>query len=143
MAELSLEWNVKLNFSTYTLLRTHDKSFMLSKKELEVFKGIIKRLQEFKKKHKNISTSDYAFKKIVDFFQTGYIPNCRTGIRFFNTNPDGTLSPCGLIKTDYASQSELYKNFSKQNTCKYCFTSIRANSEKPLKHLILDSIKSL
>ena len=143
MAELAREWNVKLNFSTYTPLRTHDKNYMLSSKELQEFKEIIKHLLDFKKKHKKILTSDYVFKNMVDFFNNGYIHNCRTGERFFNVNPDGTLSPCGLIITNYKSQKELNKRFSKNNTCIDCYTSIRANTEKPAKYLIKDSIKSI
>lgn len=143
MAELAREWNVILNFSTYTPLRTHDKSYMLSSEELQEFKEIIKRLLDFKKKNKNIFTSDYVFKNMINFFNDGYIPNCRTGERFFNVNPDGTLSPCGLIITNYKSPKELNKRFSKNSTCIYCYTSIRANTEKPAKYLIKDSIKSI
>jgi len=143
MAELAREWNVNLNFSTYTPLRTHDKNYMLSSKELQEFKEIIKHLLDFKKKHKKILTSDYVFKNMVDFFNNGYIQNCRTGERFFNVNPDGTLSPCGLIITNYKSQKELNKKFSKNNICINCYTSIRANTEKPAKYLIKDSIKSI
>lgn len=143
MAELAREWNVILNFSTYTPLRTHDKNYMLSSEELQEFKEIIKRLLDFKKKNKNIFTSDYVFKNMINFFNDGYIPNCRTGERFFNVNPDGTLSPCGLIITNYKSPKELNKRFSKNSTCIYCYTSIRANTEKPAKYLIKDSIKSI
>lgn len=143
MAELAKEWNVILNFSTYTPLRTHDKSYMLSSEELEEFKEIIKRLLDFKKKNKNIFTSDYVLKNMINFFNKGYIPNCRTGERSFNINPDGTFSPCGLIITNYKSQKELNKKFPKNNTCIYCYTSLRANTEKPVKYLIKDSIKSI
>ena len=143
MAELAREWNVILNFSTYTPLRTHDKSYMLSSEELQEFKEIIKRLLDFNKKNKNIFTSDYVFKNMINFFNNGYISNCRTGERFFNVNPDGTLSPCGLIITNYKSSKELNKRFSENSTCIYCYTSIRANTEKPAKYLIKDSIKSI
>lgn len=143
MAELAKEWDVKINFSTYTFLRTNDKSYMLSKEELEEFKEIIKQLLNFKKKYGVIFTSDYVFKNMVEFFKNGYLPHCQTGKKFFNVNPDGTLSPCGLIITNYKSKKELNKYFSKNNNCSYCYTSIRANTEKPVKYLIKDAIKSL
>ncbi len=47
MAELAKKWNVKLGFSSYTCLRTFNKSYMLSKKELEEFKEIIRQLIDF------------------------------------------------------------------------------------------------
>jgi len=143
IAELARKWNVSITFSAYTSLRTNDESYMLSSEELEEFKEIIKRLLYFKRKHKNIYTSDHIFKVMYDFFKNGYIPNCSTGERFLNVNPEGTLSPCGLIRTDYRSQEELKEKFSKSNTCVYCYTSIRANSEKPTKYLVKDSIGHL
>lgn len=143
MAELAREWNVKINFSAYTLLRTKNKSYMLSKAEIEEFKEIIDKLLDFKKKNKNIYTSDYIFKKMPEFFEKGYLPNCRTGERFFNVNPDGTFSPCGLIITSYKFPKELKRKFSKNNTCTYCYTAIRGNGEKPTWYLVSDSIKAL
>ncbi|MFP4083106.1 MAG: radical SAM protein [Candidatus Aminicenantes bacterium] len=143
MAELAEKWEVKLNFSTYTKLRTHDKSYLLSAEELEEFKQIIRRLLDFKNKHGILYTSEYVFQRMIEFFKTGSIPNCRTGKKFFNVNPDGTLSPCGLIQTDYKSLQALNKNFSENNHCSYCYTSIRANSEKPLKYLIKDARKAV
>lgn len=143
LVELALIWNVNINFSTYTYLRTENKAYMLSKEEIKELKEIIKKLLKFKRKHKNISTSDYMFKRMPEFFEKGAIPDCRTGERFLNANPDGTLSPCGLIITNYESQKELLKNFSKNNTCSYCYTSIRANTEKPGWYLIKDGLNFL
>lgn len=60
----------------------------------------------------------------------GYMPNCRTGERFFNVNPNGTISPCGLIITNFKTREEFLEGFCKNNSCVYCYTSIRANTEK-------------
>lgn len=40
--------------------------------------------------------------------------HCNRGgqVKFFNVNPDGTLSPCGLIITNYKSRKELLDNNS-------------------------------
>lgn len=140
MAHLAKEWNVRMNFSIYNTLRTNDQKYMLSKDQIEELKEIIKELLKLKKKYKNIYTSSYMFKRMPEFFEKGSIPNCRTGERFFNVNPDGTLSPCGLIIKDYKSQKELLENFSRNSDCTYCYTSIRANTEKPLRYLIKDSL---
>lgn len=143
MAELASEWNVKINFSAYTLLRTKDKNYMLSREDLGEFKEITEHLIDFKKKYKNIYTSDYILRKMVEFFEKGYISRCRTGDRFCNVNPDGTFSPCGLIITNYKSRKELNEKFVKNNTCVYCYTAIRGNGEKPTWYLVKDSLKAL
>lgn len=143
MAELSLEWNTNINFSTYTHLRTENTSYLISKRELEVLKEIIDRLLKFKKRYKNIFTSDFVLKRMIDFFHTSSISHCRAGERFLVVNPDGTLSPCGLIIKDYKSQKEIKEDFMKNNDCGYCYTSLRANAEKPARYLIMDSIEAI
>lgn len=139
MVELARRWNVKINFSAYTWLRTENKNYMIPNEELPEFKEIIKKLLEFRKNH--IYASRYAFNKMFNFFKNNLSPRCRTGERFFNVNPDGTISPCGLIIKSYKTQKELRECFAKNNDCRYCYTSIRANSEKPLWHLIKDNIR--
>ena len=141
MAELAREWKVGINFSSYTCLRTNDRNYLISKDNIEEFKRIVENLIAFRKKYKTIFTSTYAFKKMIEYFENERMEGCKTGERFFNVNPDGTLSPCGLIITNFKSQKELYENFSKKNECVYCYTSIRVNSEKPVRYLILDNLK--
>lgn len=143
MAELARKWGVRLNFSAYNTLRTHDQSYMLSKNELEEFREIIPVLLEYQKKYKNIRTSGYVLQKMVKYFAHGYMPRCRTGERFFNVNPNGTFSPCGLIITDYKTREEFIEGFCKTNTCVYCYTSIRANTEKPRRYVLWDNLKFL
>ena len=143
MAELAREWNVKMNFSTYTYLRTNDKGFMIPRHELIEFKDIIIQLLEFKRKYKNIISSDYTLKKMIEFFKEESFPNCRAGERFLVVNPDGTLSPCGLIIKKYKSQKEIKQDFMKNNNCVYCYTSLRANVERPEWYLVMDNIKAL
>jgi MoaA/NifB/PqqE/SkfB family radical SAM enzyme len=143
MAELAKKWEVRINFSTYTWLRTNNKDFMVPLKDLDELKEIIVKIKEFKKKHKTVYVSDYVFKNMIEFFEKESIGNCRAGERFFVVNPDGTLSPCGLIIKKYRSQQEIIENFTKKNECGDCYTSIRANTERPARFLIKDSLKAI
>lgn len=143
MAELAREWNVRINFSTYTWLRTKKKEYLIQENELSEFKDIIKQLLEFNKKYKMIYTSEYVFKKMIDFFEKESVPNCRAGEKFYIVNPDGSLSPCGLIIKNYNSRKEMKKDLTKNNKCHFCYTSIRANCEKPFKYLASDGLKSV
>ena len=143
IAELARELGVAANFSPYTWLRTNDKSYLIPKDELPVFKNIIKQLIELKRKYNTVRTTDSFFYDMVDFFETESIPNCRAGERFLVVNPDGTLSPCGLIITDYHSWEELKEGFTKNNACTSCHTCIRASTEKPFNNLITGAFQSL
>ena len=143
LVELALYWNVNINFSTYTYLRTENKAYMLSKEEIKELKEIINKLLQFKRKHKNVLVSNYTLERMLDFFENVSLSNCRAGEKFFVVNSDGSLSPCGLIIKKYSSQKEIKQDFLKNNTCGYCYTSIRANTEKPGWYLIKDGLNSL
>jgi MoaA/NifB/PqqE/SkfB family radical SAM enzyme len=140
IAELAKNWGVRLNFSTYTWLRTNDKNYVLTREDIEEFREIVKQLLALRNKYKNFFASEYTFNRMIQFFEDGGIPNCKTGEKFFNINPDGTFSPCGLIITRHKTSQELNDKFSKINTCTACYTSIRSNCEKPIKYLIVDSL---
>lgn len=141
IAKVALGWNLHINFSTYTWMRTKDKAYMLTKDDLPELKTIINQLLDLKRNNKNFFTSEYILNQMYTFFEKGEIPNCRAGERFLVINPDATFSPCGLIMTKYQSQRELIENFTKKNTCGNCITSSRANSEKPIKYMLQENVR--
>ncbi len=143
IAETARKWRINANFSTYTWLRTQNKDYVITKEELPEFREMVEKLIAYKKKYKNIRTSDYVLRSIPDFFENEKRQNCRAGERFFVVNPDGSLSPCGLIIKKYETPQQLQKEFLKENKCDACYTSIRANTEKPVKYLIKDSFGSV
>ena len=143
LATQARKWGVKMNYSTYTWLRTNDKNYLIPRENLGEFKEVINQLLNFKKEYGTIYTSAYVFNKMIEFFEKQSLPGCRAGERFFVVNPDGGLSPCGLIIKRYKTPQEMKKHFKKINKCSFCYTSIRANSEKPANYLIKDSLKSL
>ena len=143
IAELSEKWGVSVNFSTYTWLRTNDKSYVLTSEDLVEFREIVKQLLALRNKYKNFFASAYTFNRMIKFYENGGTPGCKAGEKFFIVNPDGTFSPCGLIITRYKTQQEINDKFLKTNTCAACNTSIRSNCEKPIKYLIKDNLGSL
>jgi MoaA/NifB/PqqE/SkfB family radical SAM enzyme len=143
MATLAQRWGVRLNLSAYTRLRTNNSGYLLSPDDLGEFKKVVTELIAFKKKFRTLYTSDYVFKQMIGYFERGSVPGCRTGERFFNVNPDGTFSPCGLIITRFKTPEELRENFARKNDCSFCYTSIRANTEKPASYAIKDGLRSL
>ena len=143
IAELARRWNVRANFSAYTALRTNDERYLLSPQEVKELGVVVGQLLDFRRKHGVVHTSEHVFNRMVEFFTEGRVQGCRTGTRFLVVNPDGTLSPCGLVLRAYTSRRQLKNDFSKSNTCSQCYTSIRANSEKPVRNLVMDSLKTI
>lgn len=140
IAELGAEWDVRVNFSTYTPLRTGNEDYLLRQEDLPEFKDVVSDLIDMKKQNKHIRTSDYVFGKMIEFFETGGLPDCQAGKRYFVVNPDGTFSPCGLIMRAHGSLEELRREFTCRNTCDACYTSLRADCERPLRYLATDTI---
>ena len=143
LAELSRAWGVSINFSPYTWLRTQDKGFMIQQNELAEFENIVQKLLELKLAYGTVRTTDSFFYDMISFFKNESLPNCRAGERFLVVNPDATLSPCGLIITNFRTWRELKEQFTKNNTCTFCHTCIRASTEKPLNNLIMGAVSSL
>lgn len=138
------EWNVKVNFSVYTKLRTGDDSFLISSAEdLQHFRDTIEKLIELKRSTSTILTSEYVLRRYLEFFENGSIPNCQAGTRCFVVNPDATMSPCAM-KSDlrFRSQKELIGQFSRYNDCGECYVSMRANAEKSIGQILTDSLST-
>jgi MoaA/NifB/PqqE/SkfB family radical SAM enzyme len=144
LAELAHEWGVKVNFSSYTTLRTQNMDYLLSPAQVgQLEHEVVPRLLELRQRNRNVLPSAYALHNMVRYFREREMPGCGTGRKFLNVNPDGTLSPCGLIITRFKHRQELLAGFARQNTCRACYTSMRANCEKPASHLALDNLHSL
>ena len=143
MAELAREWGVNINFSAYTTLRTHDDTLLIPQDDLLAFQSVVAELQEMKKEHGRILTSDWVLECMVGYFRGDDLGVCRAGERSLVVNPDGTFSPCGLIIKDFTSRQELVEEFTCNNTCTACFTSTRANSERPFYQLFTDHLPYL
>ncbi len=143
MAEIALEWGVNINFSAYTWLRTNDRDLLIPPEEIGEFREITRTLLALKRKHGHILTSDWVVSGMIRFFQKEGIPDCRAGERSMVVNPDGAISPFGLLIKDYPTREAMLRAFPATNPCTACYTSTRANSERPARHLLLDHLACL
>jgi MoaA/NifB/PqqE/SkfB family radical SAM enzyme len=143
LAELARSWGVNMNYSPYTWMRTNDREFVLKGEDLAYFERVVGELTAFKQRYDTIRTSDSFLGDMARFFHDENRPGCRAGERFLVVNPDGTLSPCGLIMGQYGSRRELLSSFSKNNTCSACNTCIRASTERPFNNLVAGGFRSV
>jgi MoaA/NifB/PqqE/SkfB family radical SAM enzyme len=144
IARLALDWGVNVNFSAYTWLRTNDFGLMIAGEDVPAFREVVEQLIAFKNEHGNVLTSDWVLRGMVRFFENGgRLGRCRAGERMAVVNPDGTLSPCGLLVRGYTTHDELKRDFTATNDCSSCYTSTRGNSERPARYLFLDHLDYL
>lgn len=141
LAEHAIKWDTSIVFSAYTNLRTGDKSHSVQgDSQLKLLRKQIDSLIQFKREKGYIFTSEYVLNSYYNFFANdSYRPNCQAGYRSLVINPDGKLAPCAMIPKSYDTREELIEQFSKHNPCGGCYVSLRANTERSLKTLIIDS----
>jgi MoaA/NifB/PqqE/SkfB family radical SAM enzyme len=144
LAQHALDWNVSINFSPYSPLRTGDKTISVHDSDLlKLLRKQIDYLIQFKYETGRIFTAESTFHKYLKFFENGsYTANCRAGYRSLVVNPDGRLAPCAMQPYSFDTQKELIENFSKENTCGGCCVSMRANTEKSIIKFIADGVSA-
>ncbi|MCK4221324.1 MAG: radical SAM protein, partial [Dehalococcoidia bacterium] len=140
LAEKAREWGVSMSYSAYTPLRTRDKGYLIdSPEELAILRRSIYDLIELRKRTTYITNPKAILLDTLRFFENGYMPDCKAGIRFFVVMPDGAFVPCSLHRNKYSSQKEMIEDFSRTNQCGGCYVAIRSYSDKGLGALLKDT----
>ena len=139
LAEKAADWNVGISYSAYTALRTGNTGYCINNgQDLEVLRKGINELIILKKNSTHIVNPEPVLRDTLRFFEQGYMPNCKAGIRFLIIMPDGSLVPCSLHRSKYSNREEMIRDFCRTNSCDACYVAIRSYSELSL----LSHIKS-
>jgi MoaA/NifB/PqqE/SkfB family radical SAM enzyme len=130
LAKKAAEWGVDISYSAYTALRTGNEDYCLnSGEDLGILRQAINELIMLKKQDTHLANPELTLRDTLKFFEQGYMPNCKAGIRFLVVMPDGSLIPCSLHRTKYATREEMVEKFSRTNRCDSCYVAIRSYSE--------------
>jgi len=121
-------------------LRTNDDSYAINTPgDLAILRKAIYELIELTKQSNHITNSETVLLDTLNFFEQGYMPNCKAGIRFLVVMPDGAFVPCSLHRNKYSTQKEMIQNFSRTNQCGGCYVAIRSYSDRSLWGLLKDA----
>jgi MoaA/NifB/PqqE/SkfB family radical SAM enzyme len=132
LAKKASEWGVDISYSAYTALRTKNEDYCLKNGEdLEILRQAIDELIMLKKQGTYLANPELTLRDTLKFFEQGYMPNCKAGIKFLVVMPDGSLVPCSLHRNKYATHEEMIEKFSRTNRCGSCYVAIRSYSEMP------------
>jgi MoaA/NifB/PqqE/SkfB family radical SAM enzyme len=133
LAKKAAEWGVDISYSAYTSLRTGNEDYCLNNGEdLGILRQAINELIMLKRRDTHLTNPELTLRDTLKFFEQGYMPNCQAGIRFLVVMPDGSLVPCSLRRTKYATRKEMVEKFSRTNRCGSCYVAIRSYSEMTL-----------
>ena len=130
LAEKAGEWGVDISYSAYTALRTGNEDYCLNKGEdLQILRRAVDELMISRKQSTYLTNPERTLRDTLRFFEQGYMPNCKAGIRFLVVMPDGSLVPCSLHRSKYSTQKAMIRKFSRTNRCGNCYVAIRSYSE--------------
>ena len=140
LAKKAAEWDVDISYSAYTALRTGNEDYCLNNGEdLGILRQAINELVALRKRDNHIANPKAVLLNTLKFFEQGCMPDCKAGIRFLVVMPDGSLVPCSLHRSKYATQKEMVEKFSRTNQCSSCYLSLRSYSELS----VLNQMKSI
>jgi len=140
LAKKAIEWGVDISYPAYTVLRTGNEDYCLSNGEdLGILRQAINELVALRKRDNHIANPKAVLLNTLKFFEQGCMPDCKAGIRFLVVMPDGSLVPCSLHRSKYATQKEMVEKFSRTNQCSSCYLSLRSYSELS----VLNQMKSI
>jgi MoaA/NifB/PqqE/SkfB family radical SAM enzyme len=131
LAKKAAEWGVDISYSAYTAQRTGSEEYCLdSGDDLEILGQTINELVTLKRRDTHLTNPELTLRDTLKFFeQGGYMPGCKAGRRFLVVMPDGSLVPCSLHRSKYATREEMIEKFSRTNRCGGCYVAIRSYSE--------------
>jgi len=130
LAKTAIEWAVGISYSAYTPLRTKNEDYCLSNREdLTVLRQTIDELAALRRRSSHIANAEAILTNTLKFFEQGYLPDCQAGVRSLVVMPDGSLVPCSMHRTKYATQTKMAAEFSKTNKCSSCYCGLRSYSE--------------
>lgn len=130
LAKKATEWGVDISYSAYTPLRTGNQDYCLKNGEdLGVLRQAINDLATLKRQGTCLANPEPNLRETLRFFEQGYIPNCRAGVRFLVVMPDGSLVPCSHHRSRYNTRQEMVEEFSRSNRCGDCYVAIRSYCE--------------
>jgi MoaA/NifB/PqqE/SkfB family radical SAM enzyme len=145
LAEHAVRWNVAINFTAYTSLRTNDPSKSVRGAEgLALLRRQIDSLIRIKRRSGRVFTAESVLNRYYEYFaHDSNLPPCRAGIRSLVVNPDGRLAPCAMQPVSFDTREELVRCFSRSNQCGGCLVSLRANTERTVSQMVADGWRSL
>jgi len=139
LAQKAKDWNISISYSAYTALRTGSRDYCIgSEEDLKILRQTISELVELKRQTNHVTNSKAILLDTLRYFEQGYMPDCKAGIRFFVVMPDGSFVPCSHYGNKYPTQKEMIKSFSQTNQCSACYDAIRSYSERSLWRQLKD-----
>jgi len=131
LAKQAYQWGAKISFSSYTALKNNREEYRVREEQLLKLRSVLEELLVLRKSQGNIVTSEYYLKKIPQYFEQGYMADCRAGLNFIQMTPDGYIKRCSEMPVMF-HWSDYHPNKVPPNPCTACWLSCRGETETPI-----------
>lgn len=140
LEERAIERGVDISCCTYSRLGTKDAGYCLSEGEdLRFLCQPVNGLVALRKRDNHVAKAKATLLNSLEFFEQGYLPDYRPGLRPLVVVPGGSLVPCSTHITKYPAQNKMAKEFSWTNQRNTCYCGPKSYSEVPF----LDQARSI
>jgi MoaA/NifB/PqqE/SkfB family radical SAM enzyme len=131
LMRLAHAWGVHIGFSGYNDMKNGNQRHFPSAEQLDEFRRVCRRLVEVKRELGNVTSSDYFFETLPEFYAKRQHPGCRAGQIMVHVNPKGMVQPCAELPAIAHYKDFVPREFAGTG-CGSCFDSCRAEPEAPL-----------
>ncbi len=131
-AQLALSWGANICYTSYSDLKNMNDKHFLSSKNMEYFPKLIGELLKYKRKHKNIRSSDYFLSLMPRYYKHEQIDGCPAGLRWVQITPEGWFKPCSELPPVVHYKDYDYKKSFKQQECTLCWYGCRGEAQTPI-----------
>jgi MoaA/NifB/PqqE/SkfB family radical SAM enzyme len=131
IARIAEEWGFRVSYSTYNPFKNENPDHLITLGQMKALEEMVEGLVLWKRKHRNITNSDFYLNNIPLYFRRGGIPDCLAGRKWVQVSPDGALRRCS-DKELLGDWWEFKPNQVPLTPCMECWYACRGEAEAPL-----------
>lgn len=131
IAHRAKQWGAMISFSAFCTLKKDTGSGMVTNGREAQLKKVVDKILRLKSELKNIKNSDYYLKRILPYFEHGFIPNCKAGYNWLQVTPDGYIQQCSESPR-LCHYTEFTRKGLKPVVCAKCWYTCRGEAQAPL-----------
>lgn len=133
VAELAREWGVYVSYSSYFPLKSlNNNGHMPTADKIDKIQATIEELLRFKRKNRNVRSSNYFLSHIPQYYRGVLIPDCPAGLKWIQISPEGYYKPCSELPALLHWTEYNHRTSFKPQACNICWYSCRGEVQAPL-----------
>ncbi|MBI5367548.1 MAG: radical SAM protein [Planctomycetes bacterium] len=122
---------VNVSFTCYNEWKVGNAQHRVAAEEMSELRGVLKELKHLKRTLGNISTSEFYFDRIPEFFAKRAIGGCTAGLNWLQISADGHIQRCPDFPIE-GHWTEIERDHFRKTDCTACWYACRADGQTPM-----------